>query len=176
MRLSSGHNQILLVNKVFPNLLVKTYHGNVFLNNLIRDKWMIVYSNPSDLMPRNLEEKKQLVQHLKELKSINCELMGFSTRGFKEHLVITNWVNSYLNDELVFPIFYHTEGILERDLGEESMEMQHPIIDPVYLVDKDGMTRVVLNGLDDDNRKIEKVLDWASRAIGTHSMSNPVTA
>jgi alkyl hydroperoxide reductase subunit AhpC len=177
MRLSNSQNQILLVNKVFPNLLVKTYHGNVFLSNLIKDKWMIVYSNPADLLPSNLEEKKNLVQHLKALKSINCELMGFSTRGFKEHLVITNWVNSYLMDELIFPIFYHTEGILEKDLGEESMEMQNPIKDPIYLVDKDGMTRVVLNGLDESNRNLEKVLDWAGRAIHNRpTTGNTVTA
>ncbi len=177
MRLSSNQNQILLVNKVFPNLLVKTYHGNVFLSNLIKDKWMIVYSNPADLMPRSLEEKKKLVHNLKELKSMNCELMGFSTRSFKEHLVITNWVNSYLMDELIFPIFYHTDGVLEKDLGEESMEMQNPIKDPIYLVDKDGMTRVVLNGLDERNRAMEKVLDWASRAIlNRPTTGNPVTA
>jgi len=158
MRHSDGQNNLVWVNKAFPNVMVKTYFGNTYLNRLYKDKWMLIYSNPYDLIPRNQEEKVALNEALENLRKINCQLVGFSSRSFEEHLACTNWINSYLCDENVFPVFYQADNTFDTIIHEEATDTQKEIKDPIYLVDGQGVARILINGVNPDYRNMKDVL------------------
>jgi alkyl hydroperoxide reductase subunit AhpC len=158
MRYSDGQKNLVWVNKVFPNVLVKTYFGNTYLNRLYKNKWMLIYSNPHDLIPSNHDEKVALTEALENLRELNCQLVGFSSRSFEEHLECTNWINSYLCDEEVFPVFYMTDNIFDKMNSEEILASTKNIKDPIYLVDGLGVTRIILNGINPKDRSMQRIL------------------
>lgn len=148
----------------FPNLLVKTHYGNVYLKSMIRNKRTIVYINPSEMIPAGAIDKKKFLQTLKTLKDMNFHLIGFNRRSFEEHLTSVNWLNSYIKDDLVFPIFYQTENepreCLEKDLPEK-IDLKNP----VYFLDENGTTQAILNGTQPEARSLEKIAELASELV-----------
>ncbi len=158
MRYSDGQKNLVWVNKAFPNVLVKTHFGNTYLNRLYKNKWMLIYSNPHDLLPTNQKEKVALVDALENLKDLNCQLVGFSSRSFEEHLACTNWINSYLCDEQVFPVFYQADNTFNTMLHDEAKDAKNEIKDPIYLVDGLGVARIIINGVNQHERNIKAVL------------------
>jgi|GEM_PF-2170761 len=158
MRQSDVQNNLVWVNKAFPNVLVKTYFGNTYLNRLFKNKWMLIYSNPYDLIPTNHEEKVALVEALENLRKLNCQLVGFSSGSFEEHLACTNWINSYLCDEHVFPVFYQADNTFNTVLHDEATDTKKEIKDPSYLVDGLGVARIIINGVNPDERNMKEIL------------------
>ncbi|WP_154858360.1 redoxin domain-containing protein [Cyclobacterium xiamenense] len=164
MKTESQTPSRLEMNLAFPDLLVKTHHGNVHLRSLIQNKRVIVVTNPSDMIPITKENRKELVQSLKKIKKLNFHLIGFNRNTFDEHLRAINWINSYLTDDLVFPVFYQPKNdvktCLERDLGKEIT-----LRNPVYFLDKTGCTRVVLEGFRATNDTLDRIVEQASRLV-----------
>lgn len=158
MRYSDGNNNLVWVNKAFPNVLVKTYFGNTYLNRLYKNKWMLIYSNPYDLIPSNQKDRVALIDALAKLRKLNCQLVGFSSRSFEEHLACTNWINSYLGDEDVFPVFYQADNTFDTMLHDEVKETKKVIKDPIYLVDGMGVARIIINGVNPSQRNMKAVL------------------
>lgn len=158
MKYSDGQNNLVWVNKAFPNVLVKTYFGNTYLNRLYKNKWMLIYSNPYDLIPGNQQEKVALNDALESLSELNCQLVGFSSRSFEEHLACTNWINSYLCDEHVFPVFYQADNTFDTMLHDEAKDSKKVIKDPIYLVDGLGVARIIINGINPNERNMKAVL------------------
>lgn len=165
MRYSDGQSNLVWVNKAFPNVLVKTYFGNTYLNRLYKNKWMLIYSNPHDLIPCSHEEKLALIEVLEALRQLNCQLVGFSSRSFEEHLSCTNWINSYLCDEHVFPVFYLTDNMLDSIHAEALKSQKTGFKDPIYLVDGLGIARIILNGVDPKERNMKKILGKVGKII-----------
>ncbi|WP_162415942.1 redoxin domain-containing protein [Cyclobacterium roseum] len=151
-------------NVAFPNVIVKTHHGNVHFRSLIQDKRIIVYTNPSELIPGNKNEVSELVETLRNLKKLNYHLIGFNRGSFEEHLNSLNWLNSYLSDELVFPVFYQPKNevkkCLEKNLGEKIT-----LKSPIYLLDKNGCTRMILDGSQSASKNLETILEQASKLV-----------
>ncbi|WP_158857023.1 redoxin domain-containing protein [Lunatibacter salilacus] len=158
MRNSDGQNNLVWVNKTFPNVVVKTHFGNTYLNRLYKNKWMLIYSNPYDMIPGNRTEKVELIDALVNLRELNCQLVGFSSRSFEEHLACTNWINSYLCDENVFPVFYQADNTFDTMLYDEIKRTKKEIKDPIYLVDGLGVARIIINGINPGERNMKAVL------------------
>ena len=173
MRYSDGQNNLVWVNKAFPNVQVKTYFGNTYLNRLYKNKWMLIYSNPYDLIPGNRKEKDALIDALEKLSELNCQLVGFSSRSFEEHLACTNWINSYLCDEHVFPVFYLADNTFDTIFSDEVKNIKREIKDPIYLVDGLGVARIIINGVNTDERNMKAVLANLGKIIlNQHALQN----
>ncbi|MEX2513815.1 MAG: hypothetical protein WD398_13000 [Cyclobacteriaceae bacterium] len=167
MKPENNISSVLELNYPFPNLLVKTRYGNVHLKSLIGDKRTIVYTNPIDLIPRHEQEIEGFIQELAQLKKLNFSLFGFNKGTFQDHLKCLNWVNSYLGEEQVFPVFYEPDQVDQVDqltIGSADLK-ETKLINPVYFLDKDGFTKLVLNGINPDNRKLGKILEMASKMV-----------
>lgn len=154
----------LVMNIAFPDVLVKTHHGNVHLRSLIRDKRIIVFTNPSEMIPLREEERKGLIQSLKKLKKLNFHLIGFNRNSFDEHLRSVNWINSYLSDDLVFPVFYQPTNeitsCLEKNYGEKIR-----VKNPVFFLNKNGCTQLVLEGIRKGADPLKPIVEQASRLV-----------
>ncbi|MBD3628972.1 hypothetical protein [Cyclobacterium sp.] len=148
----------------FPNLLVKTQHGNVYLKSMINNKRTILCINPSEIIPSNTAETKDFIGILKKLKDMNFHLIGFNRKSFREHLKSLNWVNSYIREELIFPIFYQAENE-QKEYLEEKLSETNDLKNPVYFLDKNGTIKMILNGDKPDNRSLEKIMELASKLV-----------
>jgi len=166
MKTEKQNRSRLEMKLAFPDLLVKTHHGNVHLRSLIQNKRVIVFTNPSDMIPTKEGNREALVQSLKKIKEMNFHLIGFNRKTFNEHLMFTNWINSYLADDLVFPVFYQPKNevktCLERDLGRKIT-----IQNPIYFLDKNGKTQLILEGFRAEHDPLERIVEQASRLVLT---------
>lgn len=148
----------------FPNLLVKTHHGNVYLKSMINNKRTILCINPSEIIPLNSSEKKDFIRTLKKLKDLNFHLIGFNRKSFGEHLKSLNWVNSYVCEELIFPIFYQKDNEPKESL-EQKLSHKAELKNPVYFLDKNGTIKEILDGTQPEDRSLEKIVEHASKLV-----------
>ena len=160
-------------NIAFPNILVKTRFGNIHLKSLIQNKRIIIYTNPSELIPKTKKEKERFKLALKQLKELNYHLIGFSKNSFEEHLFSINWLNSQLEDYLVFPIFYQPQNEAKKTL-EEILSKKILIDSPIYFIDKAGNAQSILNGDVLKEKGLENIVEFASKMVlSNQSFNNP---
>jgi len=164
MKTNSIANAFREINIAFPNVVVKTRYGNVNLKSLIENKRIIIYTNPSELIPKSSVDQVKFELALKQLKKSNYHLIGFNKNSFEEHLFSINWLNSHLEDYLVFPIFYLPKNEVKKNL-EVILSKEILIDNPIYFIDKTGITQSILNGDDINNKSLENIVDLASKII-----------
>lgn len=150
-----------------PNLMVKTRYGNVNLKTLIKNQRVIIYNNSTELIPKTKDGRLKLITALKQLKELNYQLIGFNTDSFGEHLFAINWVNSQLDDYLVFPIFYQPMNDLKRDL-EQKLSMKIKIDNPIYFINQKGNTQYIINGDLPKYKNISNIVGLASQMVLTN--------
>lgn len=164
MKTEKQTSYLMDTDVAFPDVIVKTHHGNVHFKSLIQNKRIIVYTNPSDLIPDRKSKATELVDTLRKLKKLNYHLIGFNRNSFEEHLKSLNWLNSYLSDDLVFPVFYQPQNevkkCLEKNLGEKIT-----LKSPIYLLDSNGCTRIILDGSQSASKNLETMLEQASKLV-----------
>ena len=164
MKFTNQTPAVFELDVTLPDFMVKTHHGNVHLKSLIGNKHTVMYTNPVDLLPKNEEERLQLCSDLEKLKKLNFHIMGFNKGSFHDHLKCINWVNSYLKEDMIFPIFYEPITF-EKQALDSSLIEEKEIVKPVYLIDNKGTIKVILNGTKPENRKLNKILDIASKLV-----------
>ncbi|WP_209331503.1 hypothetical protein [Lunatimonas salinarum] len=152
------NQHMVWVNKKIPSIPVKTHFGNTFLNKLFTNQWLLIYSNPYDLIPSNEDERKNLEDFLASLRNMNCQLVGFSSRSFAEHLECTNWINSFLPDEDLFPVFYQNENLMASLENAEDKKGTRRVQNPIYLVDGAGVAKIRFEGQTKDSVHFRRIL------------------
>lgn len=148
----------------FPNVIVKTHHGNVYFKSLIQNKRIIVYTNPFELIPSKKSDRNKLVETLRKLKKLNYHLIGFNRNSFEEHLQSLNWLNSYLSEDLVFPVFFQPQNEVEKGM-EKNLGTKIALRSPIYLLDKNGCTQMILEGTESAGKNFETILEQASKLV-----------
>ncbi|MBR9776955.1 MAG: hypothetical protein GYB55_18785, partial [Cytophagales bacterium] len=94
-------------------------------------------------------------------------LIGFNIDSFEEHLYATNWLNSQLDDYLVFPIFYQPMNDLKRDL-EQKLSMRIKIDNPIYFINQKGNTQYIVNGDIQKYKDMDNIVSLASKMVLTN--------
>ncbi|WP_339924767.1 hypothetical protein [uncultured Cyclobacterium sp.] len=148
----------------FPNVIVKTRYGNVNLKSIIENKRIIICTNPSVLIPKTAEGRNRFESALKQLKKLNFHLIGFNKNTFEEHLFCVNWLNSHMEDCLIFPIYYLPKNEVKKNL-EEMLSKEILIDNPIYFIDKMGNTQSIINGDDTKNNNLENIVELASKMV-----------
>ena len=159
------NQHMVWVNKAIPSIPVKTHFGNTFLNKLFSNQWLLIYSNPYDLIPKNADERKRLEEFLASLRKMNCQLVGFSSRSFGEHLECTNWINSFLSDEDLFPVFFHSENVMASLENGQGKKEGNEVSNPIYLVDEDGVAKIRFEGQMKDSSHFRRILGKISELV-----------
>jgi peroxiredoxin (alkyl hydroperoxide reductase subunit C) len=132
-----------LIGDPFPEIVVQTTHGKKKLPNTFRGKWFILFSHPADFTPVCTTEFHAFQQRYKDLKKLNCELIGMSIDQVFSHMKWAEWIKDNLNCEIEFPIIADT-GAVAGQLG-----MLHPgkgcnTVRAVMIVDPKGILRAAL--------------------------------
>ncbi|MCC5939020.1 MAG: hypothetical protein JJU34_17205 [Lunatimonas sp.] len=166
------NQHMVWVNKAIPSIPVKTHFGNTFLNKLFTNQWLLIYSNPYDLIPKNADERKDLEDFLTSLRKMNCQLVGFSSRSFKEHLECTNWINSFLSDEDLFPVFYQSENLMATLENGEGKKGDSKVLNPIYLVDGAGVAKIRFESRVMDSEHFRSILGKVGELVLNGQLSN----
>ncbi|MEM2265626.1 MAG: peroxiredoxin, partial [Candidatus Hadarchaeales archaeon] len=128
---------IPLLGDRFPEMRVRTTHGEKLLPNDYAGKWFVLFSHPADFTPVCTTEFVAFQKRYERFKALNCELIGLSVDQVFSHLKWMEWIREKLGVEIQFPIIADTGAVAEK-LG-----LIHPgkgtnTVRAVFVVDAEG--------------------------------------
>jgi peroxiredoxin (alkyl hydroperoxide reductase subunit C) len=149
---------IPLIGEKFPEMVVKTTHGQMKLPGDFEGKWFVLFSHPGDFTPVCTTEFVAFAKRSDEFKKLNCELIGLSIDQVFSHIKWVEWIKEKLNVEIPFPVIADDTGRVATKLG-----MIHPgkganTVRAVFIVDSDGLIRLILYYPQEIGRNMDEVL------------------
>jgi peroxiredoxin (alkyl hydroperoxide reductase subunit C) len=148
---------IPLLGERFPEMRVRTTHGEKVLPNDYAGKWFVLFSHPADFTPVCTTEFVAFQKRYEKFRALNCELIGLSVDQVFSHLKWVEWIREKLGVEIQFPIIADTGAVAER-LG-----LIHPgkgtnTVRAVFVVDAEGKIRIILYYPQELGRNIDEIL------------------
>ncbi|MFO8051635.1 MAG: peroxiredoxin [Thermoplasmatota archaeon] len=147
-----------LLGDRFPELTVKTTHGNKDLPGEYKGKWFVLFSHPGDFTPVCTTEFVGFQKRYDRFRELNCDLIGLSIDQVFSHIKWTEWIHENLDVKIQFPIIADDQGKVAKRLG-----MLHPgkganTVRAVFIVDPDGILRLVLYYPQEIGRNMDEVV------------------
>lgn len=149
---------IPLIGEKFPEMEVRTTHGEMKLPGDFEGKWFVLFSHPADFTPVCTTEFVAFAKRSDEFKKLNCELIGLSIDQVFSHIKWVEWIKEKLKVEIPFPVIADDTGRVATKLG-----MIHPgkganTVRAVFIVDSDGLVRLILYYPQEVGRNMDEVL------------------
>ncbi len=146
-----------LLGDDFPQLKVKTTHGEMDLPRDLKGSWFVLFSHPADFTPVCTTEFYSFQKHYDEFKKLDVKLIGMSVDQVFSHIKWVEWIKDNLDIEIEFPIIAANDHIASQ-LG-----MLHPgkgsnTVRAVFVGDPDGKVRLVLYYPQEIGRNINEIL------------------
>ena len=147
-----------LLGDKFPEIEVQTTHGRVVLPNAYHGKWFVLFSHPGDFTPVCTTEFIAFAEASDEFAKLNCELIGLSIDQVFSHIKWIEWIKDKMGVEIKFPVIADGMGTLAQRLG-----MIHPgkgsnTVRAVFVIDPNGVVRLLLFYPQETGRNIAEVL------------------
>ena len=108
---------MVVIGEKFPEVEVKTTHGNMKLPDVFKGKWFVLFSHPGDFTPVCTTEFYAMQKRLEKFKELGTEVIGLSIDQVFAHLKWAEWIKDNLNEEIQFPIIADDRGMLAEMLG-----------------------------------------------------------
>ncbi|MFP8890345.1 peroxiredoxin [Natrialbaceae archaeon A-CW2] len=156
-----------LLGDQFPELQVETTHGSKTLPEEYEGQWFILFSHPGDFTPVCTTEFISFEQRRQEFEELNAKLIGLSIDRVHSHIKWTEWINDEIGEDIAFPIIADEGGDVAEALGMVHPGQGSSTVRAVFIVDPDGITRLVLYYPKEIGRNIDEVLR-SLKALQTH--------
>ncbi len=164
-----------LLGDKFPKMTVKTTHGMINIPEDYNGKWFVLFSHPGDFTPVCTTEFIEFAKRNEDFKALNAELIGLSVDQVFSHIKWVEWIKDNMNVTIPFPVIADEMGIVGHKLG-----MLHPgkgtnTVRAVFIVDPQGVNRLVMYYPQEIGRNIDEVLR-ALKALQTsdeHGVATP---
>ena len=152
------NNNLPLIGSPFPTLNVQTTHGKMNLPQDLSGKWFILFSHPADFTPVCTTEFVSFAKHAEEFKAQGAELIGLSIDQVFSHIKWVQWIKENLDTTIPFPVIADDQGVIAKQLG-----MVHPgkgtnTVRAVFIVDPEGILRLILYYPQEVGRNIKEIL------------------
>ncbi len=146
-----------LIGDTFPELTVKTTHGEMKLPDAFSGKWFILFSHPADFTPVCTTEFVAFQKRYNIFKEMNCHLIGLSVDQVFSHMKWVEWIKDTLHEDIEFPIIADT-GQVSDILG-----LIHPgkgtnTVRAVFIVDPKGIIRAILYYPQELGRNMDEIV------------------
>lgn len=151
------NNKTPLLGDPFPIIKAQTTHGVIELPKDMQGKWFILFSHPADFTPVCTTEFVAFQNKYEEFKKLNCELIGLSIDQVFSHIKWMEWIKEKLNIEIQFPIIAD-DGTIAKMLGLIHPNKGTNTVRGVFIVDPNGILRVILYYPQELGRNIEEIL------------------
>ncbi len=142
----------------FPEMEVVTTHGKKRLPEDYKGKWFILFSHPADFTPVCTTEFVSFAKHADSFKALNAELIGLSIDQVFSHLKWVEWIKEKLGVEIPFPIIADDQGEVAKALGMIAPKKGTNTVRAVFIVDPNGIIRLILYYPQEIGRNIEEIL------------------
>ena len=147
-----------LIGDMFPEMTVKTTHGQINLPGDMAGKWFVLFSHPADYTPVCTTEFVAFQKRYEEFKKLNCELIGLSIDQVFSHIKWVDWIKDELDVDIQFPIIADDMGNVAKGLG-----MLHPgkgtnTVRAVFIVDDKGHVRIIFYYPQELGRNMDEIL------------------
>lgn len=146
-----------LLGESFPELTVKTTHGEFDLPSHFEENWFVLFSHPGDFTPVYTTEFVSFQQRYDDFKALNCELIGLSVDQVFSHIKWIDWIKENLDVEIEFPIIADTGKVAEA-LGMIHPKKDTNTVRAVFVVDPDAKLRIILYYLQELGRNMDEIL------------------
>ncbi len=149
---------IPLIGEKFPEMKVHTTNGPLSLPNDFKGKWFVLFSHPGDFTPVCTTEFVAFAKRAEKFKELNTELIGLSIDQVFSHIKWIEWIEANLGTKIEFPIIADDMGKVAIKLG-----MIHPgkgtnTVRAVFIVDPEGIMRLMLYYPQEVGRQVDEVL------------------
>lgn len=163
-----------LIGDPFPDLHVTTTHGEMDLPDEYAGEWFVLFSHPGDFTPVCTTEFVSFQQHADEFEALGVNLVGLSVDRVHSHIKWIEWIEENMDTEITFPIVADDTGDVAASLG-----MLHPgqgtsTVRSVFVVDPDGVLRLVLYYPMEIGRSVDEIVR-AIRALVTSDAEDVAT-
>ena len=151
-------SEMPLLGDKFPKTEVQTTHGKIVLPDAYSGKWFVLFSHPGDFTPVCTTEFMAFASASDEFKKQDCDLIGLSIDQVFSHIKWIEWIKEKMGVEVKFPVIADGMGSLAHRLG-----MVHPgkgsnTVRAVFVVDPNGLIRLMLYYPQETGRSIDEVL------------------
>lgn len=147
-----------LLGQRMPDLHVTTTHGPMNLPEDMKGKWFVLFSHPADFTPVCTTEFVAFQKRFEEFQKLGAELVGLSIDQVFSHIKWIEWIEEKLGVEIKFPVIADDRGEVAQKLG-----MLHPgkgsnTVRAVFIVDPEGMLRLMLYYPQEVGRNMDEIL------------------
>ena len=149
--------RIPLIGEKFPEMTVRTTHGERNLPGDYKGKWFILFSHPADFTPVCTTEFIAFQKRYDEFKKLNTELIGLSVDQVFSHIKWLDWIKEKMDIEIQFPVIADNGKISER-LGFIHPDAGPNTVRAVFFVDPKGTVRAILYYPAELGRNFDEIL------------------
>lgn len=147
-----------LIGERFPELKVQSTHGQLSLPHDMKGSWFILFSHPGDFTPVCTTEFVSFAKKADQFKKHNCKLIGLSIDQVFSHLKWTEWIEEKLETPIPFPVIADDMGRAAQKLGMIHPGKGNNTVRAVFIVDPDGVLRLMLYYPQEIGRNMDEIL------------------
>lgn len=152
------NNTMQLLGDRFPEVEVKTTHGNINLPKDYKGKWFVLFSHPGDFTPVCTTEFITFSKRQPEFDKLNAKLIGLSVDQVFSHLKWVEWINKNSDTTIKFPVIADELGALSKKLGMLHESKGTNTVRSVFIVDPNGDLRLTMYYPQEVGRSIDEIL------------------
>lgn len=148
-----------ILGEKFPRTTVETTKGQAILPDTYAGNWFVLFSHPRDFTPVCTSEYESFSMAYGDFADIDCKLIGLSLDSVSSHNEWINWINEYAPKTVLFPIIgNHSARILAEKLGMVHEGYGKATVRSVFIVDKEGILRLMMYYPMNIGRSIKEIL------------------
>jgi len=163
---------ILLLGDIFPSIEVMTTLGPKSIPGDYKDKWLVLFSHPSDFTPVCTTEFVAFQNRYNQFRELNCELIGLSIDQVFAHLKWEEWIKEHLGIDIEFPIIADT-GRVAKILNLIHPSQGENTVRGVFIIDPASRIRSILYYPPEVGRNVDEIIRLL-KAIQTSDNNNVV--
>lgn len=140
-----------LIGDDAPKFKAKTTMGEINFPDDYKGKWVIFFSHPADFTPVCTTEFMTFASMQKELKDLNCELIGLSIDSIYAHIAWLRTIKEKIeykgmkNVEITFPVIEDLKMDISKKFGMvQPNASTTQAVRAVFLIDPKAKVRAML--------------------------------
>ena len=138
-----------LIGDKAPEFEAETTSGHMKFPQDYKSKWVILFSHPADFTPVCTTEFMTFAARSKELKALNCELVGLSVDSISAHIAWLRKIkdlewNGMKNVEVEFPVIDDIKMNVAKKYGMiQPNQSDTKAVRAVFFIDPNGIIRCI---------------------------------
>jgi peroxiredoxin (alkyl hydroperoxide reductase subunit C) len=147
-----------LIGDKFPEMKVNSTFGKLNLPQDYAGKWFVLFSHPGDFTPVCTTEFVGFANRSEVFKAMDCELVGLSIDQVFSHIKWVKWIEDEMGVTIPFPVIADDRGKVAEKLGMLHPSKGNNTVRAVFVVDAEGIIRLILYYPQEIGRKIDEVV------------------